>query len=211
MVLFLHNTSKVDDEPYPDLLQEKGGTGFPYLAVMDAEGEVIAPHNGPRSVEAFAKTVAAAADYRDLKKRYESGDKAAAAGYLKAGLDLGTVAADVARKILTDLEGLGEAEIKEINNKIFAVEFSTVIGNVQSQEGAIVAGATFIAMIENGYSPDEVQATNLWAMISYHAEDQKDAELLARAIEEFKKVSQPNGFRDINIKRMEKALEQIKN
>ena len=89
----MHNTSMVDDEPYPDLLQEKGGTGFPYLAVLDADGEVIAPHNGARTVEAFAKTVAAAAKYQGLKKRFESGDQEAAADYLKVGLDLGTLRA----------------------------------------------------------------------------------------------------------------------
>ena len=31
MVLFLHNTSKVEGEPYPNLRKEKGGRGVPTL------------------------------------------------------------------------------------------------------------------------------------------------------------------------------------
>ena len=42
VVWFLHNTSQVDDEPYPDLLSEKGFRGFPSVAVMDSVGDIIA-------------------------------------------------------------------------------------------------------------------------------------------------------------------------
>ena len=37
-VLFMHNTSWVDDEPYPNLLREKGGNGWPTSAFLAADG-----------------------------------------------------------------------------------------------------------------------------------------------------------------------------
>jgi hypothetical protein len=51
VVLFLHNTSHVDDEPYPTLLREKGFTGFPSLCFMDAEGRVLAKQGRKRFEE----------------------------------------------------------------------------------------------------------------------------------------------------------------
>ena len=54
-MLFLHNTSRVDDEPYPRLLQEKGFGGFPSLCFMDADGNVLITQ-GQRSVAAFEES-----------------------------------------------------------------------------------------------------------------------------------------------------------
>ena len=74
----------------------------------------------------------------------------------------------------------------------------------------MAAGETFLAMIDKGFELDQMQATNAWSMISYFAANKKDAELLARAIEEFKKAAQDGRYRDANLKRMEKALKKLK-
>lgn len=191
-------------------MQEKGGPGFPYLVVMDAEGEVIAPPDS-RTVESFTKVVSAATGYGVLKNRYESGDKQAAAGYLEAGLDLGILPAETARKIFAGLEGLKADEIAELNNKIAAVEFGIVLESVNSSESAVAAGETFLEMLASGFVPEGMQATNLWAMVSYYAEAQEDAELLARAINEFKQAASSSRYRNTNLERMESALENLKN
>lgn len=52
----MHNTSRVDDDPYPRLLSEKGGTGFPSLFFLDETGDVLLKQ-GSRTVDAFAETV----------------------------------------------------------------------------------------------------------------------------------------------------------
>ena len=41
VVLFLHNTSRCDDEPYPNLLKEKGGNGFPTMSYLAADGRLM--------------------------------------------------------------------------------------------------------------------------------------------------------------------------
>jgi len=61
VILFLHVTSRAAGEPYPDLLKEKGGRGFPTFKFLDAKGNVIVEPKG-RSVaewEAAAKEAAA--------------------------------------------------------------------------------------------------------------------------------------------------------
>ena len=65
-VLFLHVTSRVKSDPHQDLLREKGGRGFPYLAVLDPRGEVLA-HPASRSADVFARLVDKAARYVELE------------------------------------------------------------------------------------------------------------------------------------------------
>ena len=78
MVLFCHNTSMVEDEPYPKLLSEKGGRGFPFLVFMDAEGDVITPQGYDKfTVEGFQETLDKVNDLFRLEKLVEGGDKSA--------------------------------------------------------------------------------------------------------------------------------------
>ena len=46
VVPFLHVTSRVEGEHHPDLLEKKGGRGFPHLVVLDAT-----PDGGVRLVQ----------------------------------------------------------------------------------------------------------------------------------------------------------------
>ena len=55
-VLFAHVTSQVPGDKNQDLLQKKGGTGFPFIAFMDSEGNVIAKHEASRTAYGWART-----------------------------------------------------------------------------------------------------------------------------------------------------------
>jgi hypothetical protein len=211
VVLYLHNTSRVDDEPLPNLLQEKGGRGFPYLVMLDADGEVIAPHNGARSVEAFKKTAAASSAFGDLKMRYESGDKKATLGYLLAALDLGAVSVADAKKIYAEVDekDLDQAKRDEIKAKLWAVEYREILMTVRALDDAIAAGKNFKSMLDAGFKPDGEQHPNVWAMISYYATEEKNAELLAKAIEEFEETAASERFKQANLKRMKDALAEM--
>lgn len=63
-MLFLHVTTGMKGGRYDDLLREKGGYGFPYLVFMDATGDVLLEHEGPRTVAGFRETGARAAALR---------------------------------------------------------------------------------------------------------------------------------------------------
>ena len=89
VVLFCHVTSHVGSDPYQGLLQEKGGGGFPYLAFLDDKGEVIAAHDGPRTLEAFRSTAGTVREYRDLLEKAESGDAEAKTALFFCRIDLG--------------------------------------------------------------------------------------------------------------------------
>ena len=67
----MHNTSRVDDEPYPQLLQEKGFGGFPSLCFMDAGGNVLVRQSA-RTVVAFEGTASRLNSLFELRAKVES-------------------------------------------------------------------------------------------------------------------------------------------
>lgn len=58
-MLFCHITSQVPGDENQNLLRQMGGRGFPYLIYLNADGERLGVHNGPRSVAAFKQSGAA--------------------------------------------------------------------------------------------------------------------------------------------------------
>lgn len=78
-VLYCHVTTDLLEDRWPDLLSEKGGTGWPHVAFLDAEGEVLLPHKGPDTVEGFAKSAADARTYLAARAAAAGGDRTAAA------------------------------------------------------------------------------------------------------------------------------------
>lgn len=110
-VLFCHVTSRVDDEPYPDLWHAKGGVAFPYLVFLDAAGEVLAEHQGDHSVADLRATGQRVNRWRELQRKLADGDPALLAESFVLEVELGRIAYPeaVARRPLLqlspDLEG----------------------------------------------------------------------------------------------------------
>ena len=90
-VMFCHITTAIPGEKHGELLQEKGGQGWPYFAFMDAEGNVIARHDDEPAGPAFAKTGEKAKAFLSLKAKAETGDKPAQVDFLLAQLELGLI------------------------------------------------------------------------------------------------------------------------
>ena len=72
--MFLHVTTHIEGKKNDDLLGKKGGTGFPYLCVMDNQGDVIAKPMG-RDVPAFKQSLTDGQKYLDLRAKAASGDR----------------------------------------------------------------------------------------------------------------------------------------
>ena len=103
-MLFTHVTSQVADEPYPNLLSEKGRNSFPSIAVLDATGELLAVHEGPRDIAGFEKTVAKAREFAPLLAKAAAGDKAARKQVLLTRVRWKAIAPDELRRQADELE-----------------------------------------------------------------------------------------------------------
>lgn len=85
--------TKIDGHPYDGLLGEKGFRGFPSLAFMDAEGNVLGEPSG-RSISSFNDTRDALSSISIVREKAEAGDKQAAVELLLLEHALGQIEDD---------------------------------------------------------------------------------------------------------------------
>jgi hypothetical protein len=175
-VLFLHNTSRVEDEKYPTLLQDKGFGGFPSLCFMSAEGEVLAKPG--RSVDGFVTTHA---DVQALAKLQQKKDRTAAEEkqLFLAELKLDLVPAEQIQARADQL-GLDDAEKKVVAAKLVDREVKTVL-DAMRKDGPKATAAKCAEIAQAGKEPSEAMAGIFWSQVLTHASGEKDAKLAARA------------------------------
>ncbi|MBI2264272.1 MAG: hypothetical protein HYU64_03740 [Armatimonadetes bacterium] len=189
-MLFCHITSRVKSDPYQNLLAEKGGDGFPYLAFMDAGGNVLARHDGPRTVEGFKETALAANDFLSLKAKAAKGDKQARYRLLVAQLELGQLTSAEARKKLDEMKYLTKEQRDVIiigplaNLEVREIGSSTITSDKASREEA---AKKFLEMKKAGRLPTGSRETQFfWITIMSYAETEKDAVLFEEGLNALK-------------------------
>lgn len=182
-MLFLHNTSRVADEPYPSLLQDKGFRGFPSICFMDSEGNVLT--KPPRSVAGFVETHASTKKLVDLRAK---GDKATAAeqkDLFLAELKLDLVkAADIQAR--ADKLTLSPADKTYVAQKLVDAEAGEIMAKAQ-KEGPEKTGEALAALLAAGKTPSDGIGSNFWIAVLNHASKQKDATLAQRAFDVLEK------------------------
>jgi hypothetical protein len=183
VVLFLHVTSHVEGRPHPDLLHEKGGDAFPYFAVLDADGTVVARHQGAPSVAGFRATVAASTDYLELRDEAAAGDPDAKARLLIRRLEFGSLSharAVAERAALTELT---DEQAARIDRLLTSLEFVEIRAALRRREDLPKAGAKLAVMKDHGRIPTGRDAVDFWLIISFYAEEQHDAALFREVID----------------------------
>lgn len=199
-VTFLHVTTRIPGRKHDDLLQKKGGRGFPYFCMLDAEGSVIAQHAGERTVEGFRKTAAAARRFVDLRTRAAAGDREAKIDFCLLRGQLGQIAF---AEVEAELKPLGE--LSEDQTKVYrGLEADAMVKETLEIE----VGKRFAAMLDEGLVPQsEEAASRFWHHIQVYAEATKDARLLRRylewARERFRDQPQARPFLESLAKRVE--------
>ena len=176
---FLHITTKITDHPYDSLLREKGFGGFPSLAFMDADGEVLGQPKD-RSVESFAATVDALTRIELVAADAEAKKPHAATELLLLEYALGRVNDD---EFLARADALGddpsEAQAATISQTRIDVDAWAFI--MEGYQGDAEAGlAGLLQMHADGRipSPGGRQAMSFWMMIGDNAKESGDAALL---------------------------------
>jgi hypothetical protein len=191
-VLFLHVTSHLDGAAYPNLLQEKGGKGFPYVVAMDAEGNVVGQLQD-RNVEGFAAMMKDAADYARLLPKKDR-TPAEELRFLRLEWQNEKVDNAGARTRATALKGLeGEAKA-DYDDLILSLDVEDAFKPVQDSRGRdpalrIAAGKAFAGMWKEGRFPGKSYRQLFLFMIFDYAEDAKDAALFEKALAKLKECN----------------------
>lgn len=212
VVLFCHVTSRVPGDPHPDLLQEKGGRGFPHLVFMDAEGNVVGAPEG-RSVESFEKAVGKVQAMIALRKKAAGGDKAAGFDLLLAEMEMGTAQDDEVEERLQALGELSRDQQAKLSPFLANREVRSALKGLtqQDKEGQLKAGATFAGMKKAGRIPTGDQETmTFYGLIMDYAESRSDPALFEDALAPMRKMLAGNPRAKAFLDAREAKLKEIR-
>lgn len=212
-VLFCHITSQVEGDKHAQLLQEKGGRGFPYLVFMDAEGHVIGKHQGERTVDAFLKSGASVKAYAALKAKVASGGTPAdQAELFMAEMELGVVKME---DVETRRAGLTLNAEQEVKYKGFLANIKVARAlqgaNPRDAEKMAEVSKVFYDMYKAGEIPMGGQPRVMfWNILMVQAEKEKDVEAFEKGLAVLKEVvgNNPQGLKMVEM--MEGKLEAVK-
>jgi hypothetical protein len=187
-VLYCNIMSRVQGDKDQDLLQEKGGTGFPYMIFMDAEGNILAKHDGSRDAAGFSDTGKKVASFLDLRKKAEKGDKAAKIDYLIAQLELDHVKPDEAEKQLKALGKPSKDQQAKWDGALANAAVLEIAKAVRSKDGVKEAGKKYYDMHQAGKpAPSGERAMQIyWIWMMEAAEELKDAATFETALKALK-------------------------
>lgn len=149
-VLFCHVTTMIPGEKYGNLLEEKGGSYFPWIVFMDAGGEIILAHGGDRSAEAFSRSGAKAKEYMDLQAKAQKGDAAARIDFAILQVDYYKATVAEAEKVLKESGPLTAKQqaawaAAQVNGRI-----REDIRSIKSDEDEAVLGRKYYALYKKG-------------------------------------------------------------
>lgn len=173
-MLFLHNTSRVEDEPYPKLLQEKGFGGFPSLCFMDADGNVLTKPQA-RTVASFRESHASTKALTVLRAKGDKTTPAEQRELFLAELKLGLVkAADIQAR--ADKVKLSDADKALVAGKLVDAEIGEAMANARTA-GPEKTAEALVAIHKSGRKPSGDVSPNYWVQLLSHAAKQKDGAL----------------------------------
>ena len=180
---YLNVATHLDNVPYDRLLQEKGFGGYPTLAFMDAEGNVIGKPND-RSVAAFASARDALMVIGEVRRKADAGDKKAAVELLFLEFTLGTIDAQALEAGVAELadhasrEQFAQAKQIGLDGDIYAL----YVASFQDPESG--AASKMLAILDAGKlpTPGSLACTGFWSILGEHARETGDTKLLRRVV-----------------------------
>ena len=209
VVLFLHNTSKVDDEPYPNLLREKGGNGFPTVSFLAEDGRLLKQVGYPITLEEIQSDHDALLAWRDLKKQVAEGDTSKQKELFLLELRNGMIGHDEAVAEKAKLQ-LTEEEKTTVEQQLTDLEFNEILRGVAREADMAPAGKKFYAMYKAGRIPHTQQDTSFWQFMFAYAGAEKDADKFDELLTAAKKLYANDPRLARYLGQLEKQLEEMR-
>ncbi len=188
VVLFLHNTSRVDDEPYPTLLHEKGGNGFPTVSYLDAEGGLLKQVGHVTPVAELETAWQGLQAWTALRA-------AVAAGKADAGKQLELFRMELAMgnrpfaEMVKRRQGVTIADNEEtaVAQQLVNLQFTEILrGTPRDQQH--VGGEKFVAMFREQRIPATTTETSYWQYMFAFATHKNDVALFEELLAHLKKA-----------------------
>ena len=209
VVLFLHNTSKVDDEPYPNLLREKGGNGFPTVSFLAEDGRLLKQLDYPITMEGIQSGYDALLAWRALRKQVADGDTSKQKELFLLELRNGMIGHDQAVAEKAKLQ-LSDEEKAIVEQQLTDLEFNEILRGVAREADMVAAGKKFYAMFKAGRIPQGKQDTSFWQFMFAYAGAEKDVDKFAELLAAAKKLYANDPRLARYLGQLEKQLEEMR-
>jgi len=206
-VLLFHVTTKIENHPHDDILSKKGGGGFPYVAILDGDGDVLAPHGYEKgfSPDTFRAVTATAKENGAVKARAASGDAAAKKQFFLLQLGFGTLSVEAVKTQAAGLDFTPEEKAK-VDDFVTGAEVSAALRGVNRNDPAtlVAAGKQFNGMYGAGRVPkDQRLRHSFFFVITEYAKAEKDIAAFEKALGELSQMAASNP-------RMQQALDKLR-
>ncbi|MFN0207910.1 MAG: hypothetical protein ACKVS6_16505 [Planctomycetota bacterium] len=209
-VIFAHITTRIKDQKNDDLLTKVGGPGFPHFVFMDAEGELLATHNGEWATADFTKTATLAKEGSAIKAKAAKGDAAAKIEWFCRQLDQGSISFAEANTKVKSIGKLSAAQQKQVDAALFNLEVNDLGNRVQSEEQAKEAGKKMTEWLKAKKVPTGGALDSFINFTLGYCKEEKDVEGFSLAIALVKEKYGSNEKAKPAIERLEKDLEAMK-
>lgn len=172
---------------------------------MDAEGEVIAQHNGSRDAAGFQESLEKAAKFVDLQKRAAAGERDAIIELALVECEMGRIKFAECEARLKDAGELNEAQKATLAGLRIDGRVLAQLEKLQSDRGGqatfLAAAKEFLGMLKAGEIPTSGMAKNVFVQVlaSYTkpCEDIEDLKTIRAFLkEELKDNPRAQGFLD---------------
>ena len=211
MVLFLHITSRVEGEPHPDLMSEKGGLGWPFVSYLSETGEVMAQQSYSKmEVAGFEETLADDVQaYSVLAKKAASGDVQAQAEFFMMRFELGTLSPAELEAALGKQGFLSDKQVVRVRLKLLEVETQSILKGIDynAPETFGPYAAKLLALQKRVGLPEGAAGINPWLVVLEDAYTRKDAPVFEMAFTALKAAGMRN---DRFVQQRQKQLDEIK-
>lgn len=174
-------------DPYQDLLREKGGTGFPTIMFLDADGSMLGKHSGKRTVEDFQASLERVSKFKEVLAKAAAGDAAAKREVFVQNLEWGSIPFAEAKQQAATMKDLTAEQTARIETALVTLELADARGKMRSDPAGAVAA--MLAMHDGKRVPtDKMPAQNFYATLASAAEQAKDIKAFELAYGEFRRL-----------------------
>ena len=209
VVLFLHNTSKVDGEPYPNLLYAMGGIGFPTVSYVDADGRLLKQVGHVTPVEELEAAFQELMAWQQLRREVAKGDAGAAKEKELFLLELKMGNRPFAEMVQRrDRLSLDADEKAATEQSLVDLEFTEIL-RATPRDQQPVGGAKFLAMYRAGRIPATSTETSFWQYLFAHLAEQKDAARFRFVLADLRKRKAGDPRLERYLQTLEEQLRQL--
>jgi hypothetical protein len=185
--------------------------GFPHLVFMNAAGDVVAEHNGDRTVESMRNTGKLATNMLDLRKKFAAGDKSVEVKLFLAELELGAVEFFDAEEKAKTLKFTAQQQTR-FDSLMLDLEVMELFEFIRTDPSQMqTVGKKFYDRLAAGKKPSSTRSKQIfYSLIMGWAQEQNHADAFEAALTEMKVIYKDEPRAVPQLKAAEETLKKMR-